>query len=137
MTRYFVRYSAGFNTRTTIRTDLLQCTLVICKLMLQKCIKFLKVLHQRYLQIFFSSNSRVNCDLHYQSEFSEPLVISVFNGTDTISYLCQRIWDLVPLEMKQKESLTAFKKTIKTWYQHNSPCRLCKNMLLGWDLFEI
>ena len=48
----------------------------------------------------FSCNSRANYDLRYQSEFSRPLVKSVFHGTETISYLGPRIWDLVPLDMK-------------------------------------
>ena len=74
----------------------------------------------------FSCNSRANYDLRYQSEFSRPLVKSVFNGTETISNLGPTIWDLVPLEMKQKESLTAFKKAIKTGNPHNCPCRLQK-----------
>ena len=79
----------------------------------------------------FSCNSRANYDLRYQSEFSRPLVKSVFNGTETISNLGPMIWDLVPLEMKQKESLTAFKKAIKTWNPHNCPCRLCKKYVAG------
>ena len=57
----------------------------------------------------FSSNSRANYDLRYQFEFSSPLVKLVFNGTETILDLGPRIRDLVPLEVKQKESLTAFK----------------------------
>ena len=79
----------------------------------------------------FSCNSRGNYDLRYQSEFSRPLVKSLFDGTETISYLDQRIWDLVPLEMKQKESLTVFKKAIKTWNPHNCPCILCKKCVAG------
>ena len=47
----------------------------------------------------FSSDSRANCDLRYQSEFSRPLIKTVFNGTETISYLGLRIWDVVPLDM--------------------------------------
>ena len=82
------------------------------------------------MQIFadiISSNSRSNYDLRYQYEFSRPLVKSVFTGTtETISYFNSRIWDLVTVETKQKKSLTAFKKTVKTWNPHNSPCRLCK-----------
>ena len=77
----------------------------------------------------FSSNSNYN--LHYQSEFSRPLVKSAFNGTETISYLCPRIWDLVPLEIKQKKSLAAFKKVIKTWNPRSCPYRLCKKYVAG------
>ena len=85
----------------------------------------------KILADIFSSNSRVNYDLHYQSEFSRPLVKSVFNGTETISYLGPRIWDLVPLKIKQKESLTAFKKAIKDWNSHDCLCRLCKKYIAG------
>ena len=56
----------------------------------------------------FSCNSCANYDIRYQSEFSRPLVKSLFNGTKTISCLGPRISVLVPLETKQKESLTAF-----------------------------
>ena len=70
----------------------------------------------------FNYNSRTNYNLRYQSEFNRPLVKLVFNGTETISYSGLRIWDLVPLEVKQKESLTAFKKAMRTWNPHNSLC---------------
>ena len=87
----------------------------------------------------FSCNSRANYDLRYQPEFSKPLVKSVFNRTETISYLGPRIWDLVPLEMKQKKSLTTFKKVIKTWTGTHIIVRVdyAKNMLPASDLFEI
>ena len=49
----------------------------------------------------FSRNSCANYNLHYQSEFSRPLVKLAFNGTETISYLGPRTWDLIPLKMKE------------------------------------
>ena len=67
----------------------------------------------------FSCNYRANYDLRYQPEFSRPLVELVFDGTETISYLGPRVWDLVPLEMKEKESFTGFKRAIKIWNPHN------------------
>ena len=85
----------------------------------------------------FSSNSHVNCSLCYQSEFSRPLVKIVFDGTEAISCLGPRLWDLVSLEMKQKESFTAFKKAIKTWNPRNCPCRLCKNYVAGIGFISI
>ena len=62
----------------------------------------------------FSFSSRVKYNLRYQSEFSRLLVKLVFNGTETFSYSGLRVWDLVLLQMKQKESLTVFKEAIKT-----------------------
>ena len=92
----------------SIKTDLFQCTLVIYKHLLHKCITCLKVLHRRYLQIFPAVILVANYDLRYQTEFSRPLAKLVFNQTATISYFDPRIWNLVPLGMKQKKSLTAF-----------------------------
>ena len=67
-----------------------------------------------------SYDSRTNYDLRCKFEFNRPLVKLVFNGTETILYSCLSIWDLVPQEKPQKESLTAFKKVIKTWNLHSS-----------------
>ena len=82
----------------------------------------------------FSCNYQVNYDLRYQFEFSRPLAKSVFNGTEAVSYLGQRICDIVPLGIKQKESLTAFQKSIKTWNPHHCPWRLRKIYVPGSDL---
>ena len=49
------------------------------------------------------------------SEFARPNVRSVFNGTDSISFLGPKIWDIVP-----------FKREIKKWKPGNCPCRLCR-----------
>ena len=62
----------------------------------------------------FSYSSHVNYDLRYQFEFSRLLVKLVFNGTETFSYSGLRVWDLMLLQMNQKESLTVFKEAIKT-----------------------
>ena len=79
----------------------------------------------------FSSNSRENYNLRFHSEFNRTLVKSIFNGTETISYLHSRIWDLVSLEGKQKTSSSAFKKVIKILNPHNCPCSLYKKYVAG------
>ena len=38
---------------------------------------------------------------------------SVYRGTEWLSFLGPKIWDLVPLELKQLESLEVFKLKIK------------------------
>ena len=50
---------------------------------------------------------------------------------DTISYLGPKIWDIVPVEFRRKNSLNSFKEPIKMWVPTNSPCRLCKVYLNG------
>ena len=76
-----------------------------------------------------SSKRSVQYDLHHASEFSVPNAKSIFHGTESLSYLGPKIWDLVPKEIKELSSLSAFKKAIKKWKPQNCPCRLCKKYI--------
>ena len=67
----------------------------------------------------------INYNLRINSDFAIPNVRSVFHGSEIISYLGPKIWDIVPLELKELTSV-AFKKVIKEWKPKNCPCRLCK-----------
>ena len=50
----------------------------------------------------------------------------VWHGTKSVSYLGPKIWDLVPNEIKESESLNGFKFKIKRWVPEGYPCRICK-----------
>ena len=45
--------------------------------------------------------------------FERPQVHSVYHCTYSLSFLSPKIWDLVPLELKQLENLEIFKLKIK------------------------
>ena len=47
-------------------------------------------------------------------------------GTESVSFLAPKIWDISPLEIKNSETLNAFKAKIKNWVPQECPCRLCK-----------
>ena len=66
-------------------------------------------------------------NLRSNSNFVVPNVKSVFHGSESISYLGPKIWDIVPLEVKELTSLNAFKNGIKKW----ESCRLCKQYVLN------
>ena len=70
-------------------------------------------------------------DLRSKSNFAVPNIKSVFHGSESISYLGPKIWDIVPLELKELTNLNAFKKGIKKWQPKNCPCRLCKQYVLN------
>ena len=53
-------------------------------------------------------------------------VNSVRHGTESISFLGPKIWDLVPSDIKLSQSLSIFKRKIKKWVLLQCPCRLCK-----------
>ena len=47
-------------------------------------------------------------------------------GPETISFLEPKIWEQVPNDIKNSESLNIFKKNINQWIPVSCPCRLCK-----------
>ena len=68
--------------------------------------------------------SRYN--LSYTYQFTIPPIHSVYNGSKSISYMCPKIWELIPPAFKQINSLSGFKNAIKEWKPSNCPCRLYK-----------
>ena len=47
-------------------------------------------------------------------------------GTDSISYLAPKIWELIPMEIKKSKSLKSFKMKVRLWIPEKCPCHLCK-----------
>ena len=64
--------------------------------------------------------------LRNNSEFRSKNAKTVTYGTEPVSFLGPKIWNLVPQEIKASESLNSFKSKIKTWSTTACPCRLCK-----------
>ena len=51
---------------------------------------------------------------------------SVRYGTELVSFLAPKIWDILPKEIKNSEMLNAFNLKVKNWVALECPCRLCK-----------
>ena len=56
---------------------------------------------------------------------------TVCHGTESISYLGPKIWDIVPTEFNNARSLNSFKKSTRKWIPNNCPCRLCGRYVDG------
>ena len=65
-------------------------------------------------------------DLRNPYEFSIPNVNSVFQGQAIIRYLGPLIWQLIPSEFKELNTVSVFKTEIRKSKPNNFPCRLCK-----------
>ena len=61
--------------------------------------------------------------------FRLPFARTVYH--EIISYLGLKIWDIVPTELKNGQSLNSCKKSIRKWIPNNCPCRLCKRYVDG------
>ena len=64
-------------------------------------------------ETFVSKTSSYN--LRRNNTFEKRKVHSVYHGTESLSFLGPKIWDLVPVELKQSDTLYSFKLTIKNW----------------------
>ena len=47
----------------------------------------------------------------------------------SVRYLGQNIWDMVPNDIKNCSSLNKFKNSVKSWKPNECPCRLCKKYI--------
>ena len=65
-------------------------------------------------------------NLRQVSEFCRLMFRTLHHGTESISYLGPKIWDIFPEKLKNIDNLEHFKKEIKTWKPDNCPGGLCK-----------
>ena len=62
-------------------------------------------------------------------DFRNYPIKTVTYGSETVSFLGPKIWNLVPTDIKREESLSGFKRKIKKWTPQECPCRLCRNYI--------
>ena len=70
-----------------------------------------------------------HCDLLNPYEFSIANVNSVFHGQASIRHLSPLIWQLVPPEFKDLNTLSAFKAAIRKRKPSNCSCNLWKTYI--------
>ena len=85
----------------------------------------------------FSFRHETAYNLRQQSDFRIRQVKTVYNGKETVSYLGPKIWDLVPSELKEKQSIVAFKNEIKNGNPMTVHVDCAKIILPGLDLFDL
>ena len=64
-------------------------------------------------EIFVERNN--NYSLRGNNLLTRRRVNSVRYGTETVSFLAPKIWDILPKDIKDSESLDIFKRKIKKW----------------------
>ena len=75
-----------------------------------------------FSEIFHRHNLQIN------SDFAMPNVKSIFHGSESILYLGPKIWDIVPLELKEFTGFVAFIKGIKSGSQETVNVGYVRNM---------
>ena len=78
-------------------------------------------------EIFEQRNIQYN--LRSQTDFQLGSVKTVNCGLRALRYLGPKIWNIVPFEIKNSETLAQFKLKIKSWEPSHCPCNLCQSTL--------
>ena len=82
-----------------------------------------------FMNEIFVENAQNYYDLRKKTEFKGNNVKTVYNRTETLTFLGSRICKIVPDYIKISNSFGEFKLNIKLWNPENCPCRLCKRFL--------
>ena len=77
----------------------------------------------------FQLREKSHYNLRYTSEFIIPPSHSVYHGSQSASYLGPKRWELIPSIIRQIDTLSGFKKTIKKWKPINCAYRICKTYI--------
>ena len=72
----------------------------------------------------FLFNENTSYNTRNKSKFHLRSIKSVTLGSETLSHLAPKIWELVPVEIKNVDSVASFKRAIKEWKPIYCPCHL-------------
>ena len=74
----------------------------------------------------FKQRNEQHCDFRKNSQFTIPPIKTVYHGSESISFLEPKIWNILPDRLKNFNSIEAFKMQIKKCKPEKCPCQLCK-----------
>ena len=75
------------------------------------------------------NEANVPYNLRQDVSFQSYNIKTVLYGTETLSYLGLRIWNLVPFDIRDCSIEQIFRQKIKKWKPDRCPCRLCKTYI--------
>ena len=107
-----------YDCSVTIHQKNLQCLAI-------EMYKVIKGIAPQIMNEVFEVRKPISYKLRNCSEFKRSNVKTVKYGEKSLSYLAPKVWDLIPAEIKNLDSLNQFKNSIRTWKTESCPCKLC------------
>ena len=74
-----------------------------------------------------STFKNVDYDLRNNTSLKIVNLKTVYYGTESVTNLGAKIWDLLPNEYKELKSLSTFKSRISILVTDECPCGMCKS----------
>ena len=88
-----------------------------------------KNLNPSFMSEIFEARD-VQYNLRNKNTLGIPNAKTTSYGIETVRYLGQKLWQTLPHSVRESQSLTAFKKELRT-YTIECDCRLCKTYISG------
>ena len=85
-------------------------------------------MNSEFLGEFFKKRE-LRYNLRNQLGFVRDKANTTHYGTESITILGPKIWDIIPSDIKNAGTLNSFKINIKKWKVENCPCRRCKTFV--------
>ena len=79
----------------------------------------------------------VTYNFRKNSTFETRDIRSVYYGSETISFIGPKIWELLPSNIYDSENLNIFKLNIKSWKPENCPCRFFRLYIADIGFIEL
>jgi len=80
-------------------------------------------------EVFPRNESKINT--RNKTYFKSRFIKTELNGKDSLSFLGPKIWELIPMTLKDLTTIEAFKQKIKHWTPSACPCRNCRPFIKG------
>ena len=93
-------------------------------------------LNPSFMQEIFCENA-THYNLRNNSEFVQPRVKSVSNGTESVRFKGPQLWQMLPTTIRNSYSLGQFKTKIKNWYGGKLPMQTMPNFYSEFGLSMI
>ena len=102
-----------------------------------ECYKTYRNIGPVLLNDIFERTNYVGPNLRNKSDFVVPSISSVHFGENSLKYFGAKIWTLIPLEIREVDTLAQFKTLILQWVPQQCPCSLCKTYVNGLGFVNI
>ena len=82
------------------------------------------------------NETKVLYNLSQDVRFRSYNVKTVLYGTETLSYVGPKIWNLVPFDTADCVTEQIFRQNIKKWKPDRCPCSLCKIYIFNLEFID-
>ena len=121
---YFTKTIIGLTWTCLQRTNRLPFIKETSSLMLSNYLKLNEVFQTWQCAIFFKKDH-----LRSKTDFVRDCVSTRRYDLNSLSYFAPKVWNMIPLKIKNINSFQKFKTEVRKWAPENCSCYLCRSYI--------